>query len=199
MNLTEELNRQKSLMLLHEEDYRGEHQAPNKSDSPMYDLSGTYPDDIYGYDAARMYGHYGDYRDNDSIYIIQSAKGKPNKQIRVYRAVPYQKTNTEEINSLEKEQAYILRYGLKKYNKTYSNYLTYDDLESKIQELKSVADVQPEKFGINNGDWVSISREYTKDHGDSNLNRQYKVISKVVPAKNLYTDGNSIHEWGYYA
>lgn len=31
-----------------EEDYRGEHQAPNKDDSPMYDVTNVYGEDIYG-------------------------------------------------------------------------------------------------------------------------------------------------------
>ena len=50
---------------------------------------------------------------------------------------------------------------------------------------------------INKGDWVTISKEYAKDHGISNLNGKYKIISKSVAARDLFTDGNSIVEWGY--
>jgi hypothetical protein len=50
---------------------------------------------------------------------------------------------------------------------------------------------------INPGDWVTPTRDYAVQHGESNLQGQYRLISKKVPAKHLWTDGNSIHEWGY--
>jgi len=51
---------------------------------------------------------------------------------------------------------------------------------------------------INPGDWVTINKNYAKDHGESALEGNYGIISKIVNAKDLYTDGNSIHEFGYY-
>lgn len=53
------------------------------------------------------------------------------------------------------------------------------------------------KIKINSGDWVTINPAYAKEHGQSNLNNKFKIITKTVKAKNLFTDGNSIHEWGY--
>jgi hypothetical protein len=53
------------------------------------------------------------------------------------------------------------------------------------------------KASINQGDWVTINRNYAKDHGESTLNGEYKIVSKTVDARDIYTDGNSIHEWGY--
>jgi hypothetical protein len=50
---------------------------------------------------------------------------------------------------------------------------------------------------INSGDWVSTTEEYANEHGESVLNNKFKIISKTVPASTLYTDGNSIHEFGY--
>ena len=48
---------------------------------------------------------------------------------------------------------------------------------------------------INKGDWVTTTREYALDHiGDD---KGYKIISKKVRARDIATDGNSIHEWGY--
>ncbi len=47
------------------------------------------------------------------------------------------------------------------------------------------------------GDWVTITKEYAKDHGDSNLEGRYKIINKVVRAKDIFTEANSIHEFGY--
>jgi len=51
--------------------------------------------------------------------------------------------------------------------------------------------------GINSKDWVTISKEYAKTHGENVLNGNYKIVEKKVKAKDLWTDGNSIHEWGY--
>lgn len=50
---------------------------------------------------------------------------------------------------------------------------------------------------INPGDWVGTTRAYAKEHGESHLNGPYKIISKTVYARDLFTDGNSIEEWGY--
>lgn len=51
---------------------------------------------------------------------------------------------------------------------------------------------------INPGDWVAISREYAKEHGEGPLRGNYKILSKVVPAKHVRTDADSISEWGYF-
>lgn len=51
---------------------------------------------------------------------------------------------------------------------------------------------------INEGDWVTLSRRYAKDHGESNLEKgNWKILKKTVRAKDLWNDGDSIHEWGY--
>ena len=44
---------------------------------------------------------------------------------------------------------------------------------------------------------VTINPMYAKIHGQSNLNNKLTVSTKTVSAKQLYTDGNSIHEWRY--
>jgi hypothetical protein len=193
-----------------ENDYRGEHSAPSSEDSPMYDLSGTYPDDIYSGDAARAYKHYGDSRDNQAIYTIQSARNKPNKQIKIYRAVPDININIKSklkplydiINYYNKWNFFPLKnqivysledkYGDLEYNERQKQVI--NDLKTQIQALESQIN---KGLTINNGDWVTISRDYAKEHGDGNL-KNYKIISKTVPARNLYSDGNDIFEWGYY-
>ena len=50
---------------------------------------------------------------------------------------------------------------------------------------------------INAGDWVSLSESYVKQHGESALNGDYKIISKKVPASQLFTNGDSINEFGF--
>lgn len=53
------------------------------------------------------------------------------------------------------------------------------------------------KSGINSGDWVTLSRTYAKIHNDGQLNGKGHIISKIVPAYQLFTDGNSINEFGW--
>jgi hypothetical protein len=44
---------------------------------------------------------------------------------------------------------------------------------------------------------VTLNRSYAVEHGRSNLNNRYKILTKTVRAKDLWTDGNSLLEWGY--
>ena len=126
-----------------DEDYRIDHRAPmHDSGSPLYDVTGTYPDDIYGPKAIQYYGTREPW-DSRSIRVIQLSRNKPNQTIQIFRAVP--------------------------------------------KEVKSNT--------INPGDWVTASKEYAAQHGRG-LGK-YKVLTKIVPAKTLFTNGDSIHEWGY--
>jgi hypothetical protein len=51
---------------------------------------------------------------------------------------------------------------------------------------------------INAGDWVTLSKDYAKTHGESALRGDYKILSQKVKAKDLWTNADSIHEFGYY-
>ena len=185
-----------------DEDYRGEHQAPSKNgdDSPMYDVTNQFGEDIYGSNAVRMYGGYGSY-DSYSIALIQRARNKPNMQVKIYRAVPKVISNQEKIGDYEKRMKEIHRRG--KLPRDVDNFRNaseyYNWLDSEVERLKTLPSEDIEKVKINNGDWVTINPMYAKVHGQSNLNNMFRVLSKTVSAKQLYTDGNSIHEWGYSA
>jgi hypothetical protein len=200
-----------------EVDYAGEHSAPTKEDSaPLYDLSGIYPADIYSSDAFRMYasGNEDPSVDRESLHIIQSCKGKPNKPVKIWRAVP---DVNRDVTKKIKDLVYILNYrdkfpffppknvivreledkhDMNKHNYTYDEMqkLIYSDIESQLKELVKQKSVP---IKINNGDWVTISRAYSVQHGKDNLLNKYKLISKTVYAKQLFTDGNDINEWGY--
>lgn len=51
---------------------------------------------------------------------------------------------------------------------------------------------------IRPGDWVTPSKDYAKDHGENEFGKgKYHIASRRVKAKHVYTDGNSVHEWGY--
>lgn len=51
---------------------------------------------------------------------------------------------------------------------------------------------------INKGDWVTLNKDYAKTHGEAVLDNNYKILSKKVKAKELYTNADSIHEFGYH-
>lgn len=55
----------------------------------------------------------------------------------------------------------------------------------------------PNIASINPGDWVTLSKDYAKTHGESALLGKYKIISQKVKAKDLWTNADSIHEFGY--
>ena len=50
---------------------------------------------------------------------------------------------------------------------------------------------------INTGDWVTINKNYAEQHGESALRGDYKIIQKQVKARDIFTNGDSIHDWGY--
>jgi hypothetical protein len=56
----------------------------------------------------------------------------------------------------------------------------------------------PLKHMIRKGDWVAINKDYAKQHGESVLLGDYKIASMRVPAKHVWTNADSIHEWGYH-
>ena len=50
---------------------------------------------------------------------------------------------------------------------------------------------------LRNGDWVTLTREYAQEHGERTFDGGFRVISQRVPASHLFTNGDSIHEFGY--
>jgi hypothetical protein len=174
-------------------DYRGHHQAPNKEDdisAPAYDLSSVYPDDIYSSNAVRYYGHWGDSRDNQAIAVIHALHNKPNKIIKIYRAVP-KLEESEAVKNAKKKLQSLARMA------SFTPHLQ-DDLyfQQQIEEYEKIIP-NDDKIDINVGDWVTTVKSYAKDHGESALRGNYKIISKNVRAKDIYTNGDSIFEWGY--
>lgn len=49
---------------------------------------------------------------------------------------------------------------------------------------------------INNGDWVTLSPSYAAGHVASSLNGEGHVLATEVPASALWSDGDSINEFG---
>ena len=183
-------------------DYRGSHSAPDPDfGAPLHDLTGggqMYPADVYSPKAAQYYGA-GEAYDQKAFNIAQSFKGKPNAMVTIYRAVPKVTSNSEKLATLEKQMvAYMKRGTLPENAQNYSSGSKwYDAAYEQREKLRNLADEPVSKLDINSGDWVTLTKEYAKDHGEHALKGQYKILSKKVRAKDLWTNADSIHEFGY--
>ena len=187
-----------------EGEYRGLHTAPGpESGAPLHDLTGggtVYPDDVYGPNGLRYYGTGEGKADAESMWVIRFVHNKPNATVTVYRAVPKIETRSEVISRIEKEKAQFMRRGTIPKGSTITNGSKwYEQASAELDRLKAEAD-RPEirKIGINQGDWVTLSRAYAKQHGESTLEGNYRILSKKVKANELYTNGDSINEFGYW-
>jgi hypothetical protein len=183
--------------------YRGSHTAPDRDfGAPLHDLTGggqMYPADIYSSKAAQIYGGGMPY-DQKAFSIAQQYKDKPNALVTIYRAVPKDISNSEKLATLEKQMsAYMKRGTLPKDAENYSSGSKwYDAAYERREALRKMPDEPSNQVNkINAGDWVTLTREYAKDHGESALNGEYKIISQKVKAKDVFTNADSIHEFGY--
>ena len=190
------------------EDYKGEHKAPGIGETPLWDLTiNGYPEDIYSVDGARLYGEKSQ-SDYQVLSLIKSLRNKPNARVTIYRAIPkstFPISIDEKLKNIEKEMKYILKYGKLPKNPTHKGigrYEYFDVIYNEKEELlkllnKKTSKTKIKKPTINSGDWVTIYRPYAVFHGQDNLNNQYKIIKKTVKAKEVFTDCNSLYEWGY--
>lgn len=194
---------------MEEDDYRGLHRAPRRGEgSPLYDVSGTYPDDIYTLPlatAARYYGH-SDPSDMEALSIIQRMHNRPNGTLKIYRAVP--NINKEIDVKLKRYGSYIWyvsKYGFAPMKDMEASSIwvgsgyNKDKFIERVSEIISDLELKKSKvlLRINAGDWVTTVRSYAIEHGRSSLLGSYKILTKTVPAKHLFTDGNSVYEFGY--
>lgn len=69
--------------------------------------------------------------------------------------------------------------------------------DAPVTMYRAVPNDVPEGAIINNGDWVTINPDYARIHGEGPLNGNYRVLQQQVPARKLFTNGDSIHEFGY--
>ena len=179
------------------EEYQGEHKAPDKDDAPIWNLTLVYPEDVYSAEGARYYGD-GHSFDGEAHSLLCRLKGKPNARVKIYRAVPKILSNVEEIKFLERCRYMWQRRETKPQGAPTppSGTRYYDYLCERIAQLQQEP-ADNNQMGINPGDWVTPILAYAKEHGEANLNNKYRVLQKTVPASTLYTDGNSLVEWGY--
>lgn len=63
------------------------------------------------------------------------------------------------------------------------------------------ASVRANQQKIFKGDWVALNINYVIEHAEGGFGDdgdEYLVLSALVPASTLWTEGNSIQEWGYW-
>tara|TARA_R110001583_G_C5588071_1_gene403511 strand:- start:58 stop:1275 length:1218 start_codon:yes stop_codon:yes gene_type:complete len=63
-------------------------ESPSEDNARLDDLTQTFPDDIYSSNAIRYYGNPNNLADIESNEIIQEARGNPDMEVTIYRAVP---------------------------------------------------------------------------------------------------------------
>lgn len=69
-----------------------------------------------------------------------------------------------------------------------------DNPDAKVRIYRAVPkDVDAE---INKGDWVTINKDYAVMHG-RRFDDGFKILDKIVKAKDIITNGDSIQEFGY--
>lgn len=71
---------------------------------------------------------------------------------------------------------------------------------NKVRIYRAIPDdgsIPDEDHEINEGDWVALSEAYAHEHGNDYLDGNYVVLDKLVDAQHLYSNGDSIYEFGY--
>ncbi len=179
-----------------DDDYRGHHQAPGKEDgAPLWNvtLNDIYPDDFY----TNMYDYMIGGAGSDILGHLNGYYNRPNKQVTIYRAVPHEPSPAEQIAQLEVLMKKYMARNIVPPSYEGDPSKWYDVASKEMERLKQLPQVEAERYPINPGDWVTLSRRYAKEHGVSNLGGNFKIVSKKVYARDVYTDGNSLDEWGY--
>ena len=182
------------------EDYKGEHQAAGKEGAPLHDMTHNevYPKDYYD----RWTEYAGTKEERDAALVVNGYRNKPNRLVTIYRAVPHNQTKEERLDALEKAQAMWLRRNKvhpefqKEYQKLGAKKY-YEWLGDEEEKVKKSNDKVENIDSINPGDWVTIVRQYAKEHGRAHLKNKYKILSKKVKASQVWFDGNSLNEAGY--
>lgn len=180
-----------------DDDYRMEHRPPDPDGgAPLFDLTalGVYPADIYGPMGGMYYGHGADRAEDEAVVRLAAAyRGKPSAKVKIYRAIQKIPSRAEELHELDTIRRAWLRRG-KPRNAPFAN---YDMLLTTIERVAAMPEREGPPPTFRPGDWVTIWKPYAQQHAKYFEGRG-RVITKTVRADELFTDGNSIYEYGYW-
>ena len=193
-----------------------DHRAPMKStdDTCICNVEDFYPD-LYERGGQE---YIGSPEDREGLSIILRVHNKPNRSVKIYRAVPDINKKTKDQLKTIYNAIYFLeqlkkrnftkrtkevekliwdlteKYSTEKYDYDTEQDVMIKDLREQADQLESTLE---KEIKIERGNWVTPSKQYAKEHGRSNIKGPFKIIQKTVKAKDLFTDGNSLSEWGY--
>jgi hypothetical protein len=92
---------------------------------------------------------------------------------------------------------YYADYGLPYDREGYNRAISYVNRPNSFVTIYRAVPKDTSIKNINPSDWVTLTRSYAKDHGESTLGGEYKILKKMVRARDLFTHADSIHEFGY--
>jgi len=168
--------------------YRGQHQVtePELGAARLDDMTGggtVFPDDIYSPQGLRYYGNPNNKFDLESYEIIQKARGNPDMEITIYRAVPKGVKNINSGDFVTPSKAYAKQHAYSGYGsmgdesgdviskkvKVKEIYSPGDDLNEfgyfpiKAETGKGITALKPTKMDAESisdiTDWVDSSKE----------------------------------------
>lgn len=69
------------------------------------------------------------------------------------------------------------------------------DIDAMVTVYRAVPDAS---FGIEEGNWVTLSESYAKLHAEQFDGVHWPIISTKVRAGDIRSPGDSVNEWGYF-
>lgn len=161
-------------------------------------------------------GKNKDYEISDSMYRpiqkVESFNQSNDPQVELRKIYGYRDSHLAPdadsgVSGLQITDAFS-ELNNRDFTKNYGDGFKYDAKTVKIiREIQKNPDGEVKVYravpsdlkvdSLNFGDWVGLTKDYADEHGKARFDGDYKVIEQTVKASDLYTDGNSIHEWGY--
>lgn len=68
-------------------------------------------------------------------------------------------------------------------------------IDATVTVYRAVPDAD---YGIEEGNWVTLSKQYAELHATQNDGSQWPVVSMQVRAGDIRSPGDSVNEWGYF-
>ena len=82
-------------------------------------------------------------------------------------------------------------------NLLYSLQEQYNRNSNRLPEVKIYRAVPPDINSINDGDWISLNKDYCHTHGKNVLAGDYKILEDKVSIDKIYWDGGNLTEFGF--
>lgn len=128
-----------------DDSYRGSHKAPNATvyGATLDNLGGIMPANVYTREGKNLYGSGDPVIDRDWWMIAMKAKGKPDYEVEVYRAVPKGVTDINSGDWVTTSKKYAENHGENALNGE------YDLISAKVKANTLSSEGYPYEFGYN--------------------------------------------------